>query len=55
MQTKTKEVEIPEGVSLMDYAKQTKGVYVNLLNLCGRSPATGKFEFRYMLSNKNLT
>ena len=55
MQTKTKEVDIPEGVSLMDYAKQTKGVYVNLLNLCGRSPATGKFEFRYMLSNKNLT
>jgi len=55
MQTKTKEVEIPEGVSLMDYAKQTKGIYVNLLNLCGRSPATGKFEFRYMLSNKNLT
>jgi hypothetical protein len=55
MQTKTKEVDIPEGVSLMDYAKQTKGIYVNLLNLCGRSPATGKFEFRYMLSNKNLT
>ena len=52
--TKVKEVEIPEGTSLIDYAKQTKGVYINLLNLCGRSPATGKYEFRYMLSNKNL-
>lgn len=54
MQTKTKEINIPENMSLMDYAKQTKGVYVNVLNLCGRSPATGKYEFRYMLSNKNL-
>ena len=54
MQTKTKEVEIPEGMSLMDYAKQTKGIYINLTNLCGRSPATGKYEFRYMLSNKSL-
>mgnify|MGYP000294437623 CR=1 FL=1 len=51
--TKTKEVEIPANMSLMEYAQNTKGIYVNLLNLCGRSPA-GKYEFRYMLSNKNL-
>lgn len=54
MQTKTREVEIPEEMSLMDYAKQTKGIYINLLNLCGRSPTSGKYEFRYMLSNKSL-
>jgi len=54
MQTKTREVDIPEGMSLIDYAKQTKGVYINLLNLCGRSPASGRYEFRYMLSNKSL-
>ena len=53
--SKVKEIDIPQNMSLMEYAQANKGVFVNLLNLCGKNPITGKYEGRYILSNKNLT
>ena len=52
--TSTKIVDIPENVSLIEYAQNTKGLYINLLNLCGKNPVTGKYECRYIITNKSL-
>ena len=43
------------GESLMSYAQRTKGVFVNLLNLCGYNEITKNYETMYILSNVNLT
>lgn len=53
-QVKTVDDAMPNE-SLMEYAQRTKGVYVNLLNLCGYNEKTKNYETMYILSNVNLT
>lgn len=40
--------------SLMEYAWNHKGIYVNLLNMCGYNEKTHNYETMYILSNVNL-
>lgn len=47
---KTKEVDIPEGVSMFDWAQTQDGVWLNLKNTCRRNPHTGEYETQYECS-----
>jgi len=54
-QTKDINKDIKPNESLMDFAQRTKGVFVNLLNMCGYNEKTGNYETMYVLSDSNLT
>ena len=51
---KTKEVTIPDGVSMFDWAQTREGIWLNLKNTCRKNPQTGEYETQYECSTQPL-